>query len=341
MSPPDSFSRAAVVVTSISKPNAVLTALADGCQKAGGRFYVAGDTRSPEAFSIPGCTFLDIESQRRSGFRIAELCPERSYTRKNFAYLFAIRDGAQFIVETDDDNFPLPDFWSARRIEVFGHQIQGDGWINVYERFSDAFIYPRGFPLSHARKKLQDEMGDTKRLVQSLVQQGLANQNPDVDAIYRMLFPLPLDFLERPPVVLGVGQWCPFNSQNTTFFREAYPLLYLPAFCSFRMTDIWRSFVAQRILWECDANVSFHTATVYQERNEHDLMVDFFDEISGYLHNNAIKDVLNELSLQRGLPSIPNNLLMCYEAMVAHGWIDAQELKLLEAWLNDCRDCTA
>jgi hypothetical protein len=28
------------------------------------------------------------------------------------------------------------------------------------------------------------------------------------------------------------------------------PLLYLPSHCCFRMTDIWRSFIAQRCLWE-------------------------------------------------------------------------------------------
>ncbi|MBV5271274.1 MAG: DUF288 domain-containing protein, partial [Afipia sp.] len=74
--------------------------------------------------------------------------------------------------------------------------------------------------------------------------------NPDVDAIYRLTLPLPQSFREEQPVALGRNVWCPFNSQNTTWWKEAAPLLYLPSFCSFRMTDIWRSFVAQRIAWE-------------------------------------------------------------------------------------------
>ena len=48
------------------------------------------------------------------------------------------------------------------------------------------------------------------------------------------------------------------------------------------MTDIWRSFVAQRILQENDWAVLFHAPTVSQERNEHDLMRDFADEVPGY-----------------------------------------------------------
>ncbi|MEP6955655.1 MAG: STELLO glycosyltransferase family protein, partial [Chthoniobacterales bacterium] len=70
----------------------------------------------------------------------------------------------------------------------------------------------------------------------------------------------------------------------------------LPAHCSFRMTDIWRSFVAQRIAWENGWSVLFHEATVRQDRNAHDLMRDFQDEVSGYLHNRAIVEALSHLS---------------------------------------------
>ena len=82
------------------------------------------------------------------------------------------------------------------------------------------------------------------------IQQGLADGNPDVDAIFRLVLPLPMNFGRKPPIALCRGAWCPFNSQNTSWWPAAYPLLYLPAYCSFRMTDIWRSFVAQRICWE-------------------------------------------------------------------------------------------
>ena len=47
------------------------------------------------------------------------------------------------------------------------------------------------------------------------------------------------------------------------------------------MTDIWRSFVAQRIAWTNNWSVLFDEPTVWQERNEHDLMRDFRDEVPG------------------------------------------------------------
>ena len=83
-------------------------------------------------------------------------------------------------------------------------------------------------------------------------------------------------------IILGGGTICPFNSQNTLWWPEAYPLLYLPSFVSFRMTDIWRSFVAQVCLYQTGKHLAFRDATVYQTRNEHSLIKDFKDEVPGY-----------------------------------------------------------
>ena len=47
------------------------------------------------------------------------------------------------------------------------------------------------------------------------------------------------------------------------------------------MTDIWRSFVAQRVIHQ-GHGILFHGRTVWQERNEHDLHRDFIDELPGY-----------------------------------------------------------
>ena len=78
-------------------------------------------------------------------------------------------------------------------------------------------------------------------------------------------------------VWLGPETWCPFNSQSTWWFPVAYPLMYLPSRVSFRMTDIWRGFVAQRCLWELGKGIVFHAAEVVQRRNPHALLRDFAD----------------------------------------------------------------
>jgi hypothetical protein len=101
------------------------------------------------------------------------------------------------------------------------------------------------------------------------------------------------------------------------------------------MTDIWRSFVAQRIGWENGWSVLFHEPTVWQERNDHNLMRDFQDEIPGYLHNRTIGETLAGLSLAPGPEKMADNLRICYEALVRLSVVDKQELPLLDAWLAD------
>jgi hypothetical protein len=322
-----------LVVTSINPPNAALRELAAGCVKHHWNFLLAGDSKSPADFYLEGCRFLSLEAQRQSGFSLGIACPERSYTRKNLAYLEAMRAGARVIVETDDDNHPRDDFWMPREETVSCRAVEADNWVNAYRYFSKSFIYPRGLPLTHARAEAPEAAGPATHPCP--VQQGLADADPDVDAVYRMLFTLPFHFeTAHEPVLLRNGAWCPFNSQNTTFFRSAFPLLYLPARCSFRMTDIWRSFVAQRVLQAMGLGVLFHGPTVWQERNDHDLHRDFTDELPGYMNNARMREVLNALPLKSD-DSIQSMMESCYEALMRHDWVEAGEEVLLQCWFDD------
>jgi hypothetical protein len=327
--------RVALVVTSIAAPNRVLGALAEGSRARGRQFVVVGDVPSPADFQLEGCDFYGLDAQYETGFRFARLCPTRHYARKNLGYLLAIREGANIIVETDDDNIPREEFWGERRRKVSVPALEEAGWVNVYRYFTEANIWPRGLPLERVRERVPEFESLKVKDADCPIQQGLADENPDVDAIYRLVAELPQSFRRDRRVALGTGSWCPFNSQNTTWWADAFPLLYLPAYCSFRMTDIWRSFVAQRIGWEQGWGVLFHEPTVWQERNEHNLMRDFQDEVPGYLHNAAICEALAGLDLAPGAERLGENLMACYERLVEMSLVGREELPLLAAWLED------
>ena len=326
-----------LIVTSISKPNAVLEALADGATANGWKFHLIGDRRSPADFFLAGCENHAIDAQLHLPFSYAKLCPENSYARKNLGYLVAMHEGADVIVETDDDNFPLAGFWNRRNIDIDARSIQGQGWINAYRYFTGTFCYPRGFPLTLARASWESTSPDAAQQVTACcpIQQGLANGQPDVDAVFRMLHPADIHFDEALPIALGQGQWCPINSQNTTWFPSVYPLLYLPATCSFRATDIWRGLVAQRILWANGWHVGFHGADVRQDRNEHDPLSDFEQELPVYRHTAEIAARLAALSLSPGIQEIPKNLTLCYQTLIRLGILESGEENLLQAWLSD------
>ncbi|MEP6922772.1 MAG: STELLO glycosyltransferase family protein [bacterium] len=324
-----------LIVTSIAGPNGVLKTLARGAEEHGWEFIVIGDEASPADFNLQGCRFFGLKEQYETLLKLARLCPTRHYARKNLGYLLAARANATIIVETDDDNIPYEAFWSNRERNQSISTRDGIGWVNVYHYFSDAEIWPRGFPLARIKDQISAFASLPVQYLDCPIQQGLVNENPDVDAIYRLVSTLPQSFRRDRRIGLTKGAWCPFSSQNTTWWRDVFPLMYLPAFCSFRMTDIWRSFVAQRIAWANDWGVMFHEPTLWQERNEHDLLRDFRDEIPGYLHNESIREALEKLSLRSGVDRLGENLQMCYEQLVSMALIDRKELALVAAWLED------
>ncbi len=327
--------RTSIVVTSISAPNAVLRELAAQSTAHGFLFYVIGDVPSPADFSLDGCEFYGLDRQRKTDFKIAATLPVRHYSRKNIGYLLAIQAQSEMLIETDDDNMPSQEFWSLKNSRQRVRRLSGSGWSNVYAYFSDANIWPRGLPLDTIRNALPAFESLPETEAECPIQQGLADDNPDVDAIYRLVLPLPICFLKNRQVALGAGAWCPFNSQNTVWFPQAFPLLYLPSHCSFRMTDIWRSFVAQRIAWENGWSVLFRSPNVSQERNEHSLMKDFADEVPGYMHNRKIAECFEQLKLAPGEKNIPDNLIRCYEELVRIAVVGAEEIALVEAWCDD------
>jgi len=324
-----------IVVTSIAGPNKALRELAQGCSSRGYYFTVIGDEASPSDFQLNGCDFYSLKRQKETGLKFAQMCPTRHYARKNIGYLLAIRNGASTIIETDDDNIALEQFWDRRHRIQDVAVVENNGWVNVYRYFIDENIWPRGFPLDYLKKQIPPfetlNMGE----VDCPIQQGLADDNPDVDAVYRLTLPLPQTFRKDRRVALADGSWCPFNSQNTTWWSDAFKLLYLPSYCSFRMTDIWRSFIAQRIAWLNGWAILFHEPTMRQERNVHNLLRDLADEIPGYLNNSEICEALAPLPLESGVAKISDNLKVCYEKLVSMSLIGREELQLVDGWLDD------
>jgi hypothetical protein len=324
------------VVTTIQSPTAAVTQLAQRLSIAGAALVIVGDRKGPASYAPVDCDFLALETQLAMASRLAALLPVGHYARKNLGYLHAIRIGVTCIYETDDDNAPLPS-WAPRTLAVAAHRVQDAGWVNVYRHFTQERIWPRGLPLDAvvASCAQAPAVAGIAELVEAPIQQALANNSPDVDAVWRLVLDRPFHFDEAPSVLLPPGAWCPFNSQSTWWWPVAYPLMYLPSYCSFRMTDIWRSFIAQRCLWELGQGVVFHAAEVVQERNPHNLMRDFNDEIPGYQRNSELVHRLQELTLEKGADAVGINLRRCYADLVGAGFFPEAELALVDAWLAD------
>lgn len=297
---------------------------------------VVGDKKTPVDWECENTIFISVNDQNKLNYNILKKLPYNHYCRKMIAYVYAIKHGAEVIVDTDDDNIPKSNWTFLPGDGNYLTSKQGLGFINIYKAYTSQHIWPRGFPLTRivdgssviSRSDLQKES------VRVGVWQGLVDGDPDVDAIYRLTNNQPCFFEQKKPVVLHKGTICPFNSQNTTFcFKELFPLLYLPAYVNFRFTDILRGLIAQPIMWAKDYLLGFCQSTVLQKRNPHNYLEDFKDEIPCYLYPDRVINVVSEIVQTRA--SIGDNLYVAYEALEKEGITTKQEINLLSEWLKD------
>jgi hypothetical protein len=296
---------------------------------------VVGDNKTPEPYFVNDIRYLSVKTQSELGYELNKELPYNHYCRKNIGYIFAIREGAEVIIDSDDDNIPYPD-WSFPDFEGKYEFMDLPGFVNIYEVFTDQNIWPRGLPLNEVRTGLFNYFHRFESCNVG-IWQGLADGDPDVDAIYRLLSNCPCKFNKREPIVLSRGTITPFNSQNTAFRKELFPLLYLPGTVSFRFTDILRGYISQPIMWLYGYLLGVTKATVYQERNPHDLMKDFEQEIPMYLHSANIIDIVSKVISSEY--SITENLYLSYEELFRRGIVEKHELTLVEAWIKDLKGC--
>jgi hypothetical protein len=324
-----------VVLTSIHPPTAAVRLFA-GLKNW--HVLVIGDLKTPQDWHSPGVQFVSVAQQKSLPFKVVRALPWNHYSRKMIGYLIAARDGAVLLAESDDDNFPK-DNWTFPELNGSYEHIQGSSDIvNIYSLFSRQPIWPRGFPLTRitAPESVIDPAALTTQPAHIGIWQGLVDDDPDVDAIYRLTSNRPCRFVRQAPVVLPRGTFSPFNSQNTAFRRELLALMYLPALVNFRVTDILRSYVAQPILWATGYRLGFLGPTVRQERNAHDLQMDFASEVPLY------QDVERILALVqdniRPEISISDNLFNVYRHLASEAIVEEEELNILSAWLEDVAD---
>lgn len=331
----------ATVVTTIQAPTPAMLALTGAAVAADEPVIVVADLRTPRDFRLDGSLHLSVDAQRDLPFRTAELSPFNSYARKNIGYLQAIAMGATVIRETDDDNFVTPEFFAISPDRMIAREPDASLFLNPYSYFDGGGIWPRGYPLDLVLDERPLSTASCEVAAGRNVIQGLADGEPDVDAVYRMTRGgRDVRFAPAAPLRIPTGSYAPFNSQATRWERGAWPLLYLPSTCSFRMTDIWRGYIAQRVLHAIGGSLIFTSAVARQDRNPHNLMTDFRDEIEGYLGYHRFVTALEETDLASG-DGIEGMLTMLYVRLIEERFFEEIELERLAAWLADLHSLDA
>ena len=189
-----------IVLTTINEPTANVKYMSDALY--GWCLLVVGDKKTPENWQYKNAFYLGVREQTilAETFSIVEMIPYNSYSRKMIGYLYAIKNGAKYIYETDDDNAPFDGLFGFRYANLKGlvsNFVECDEketkFINPYAYFGQPSMWPRGYPLEKISSQKKCSLKMYRKLTYKiysgqvpLIQQGLVNGDPDVDAIYRV-----------------------------------------------------------------------------------------------------------------------------------------------------------
>lgn len=276
----------AIATTTINPPTKGIMEMLKIAKADGWLFIIAGDKKTPhkayqDIASVEDCViYLHPDDQEDMSKQLSELIGWNCIQRRNFSIIEAYHQGAEIIALWDDDNIPYTNWGKTIKVNQESAPIMYKTNAAVFDPLAPCFpaLWHRGFPhqLLDERQFAKAPMKKFKVLVQADFWDG----NPDVDAVCRIALNPNVQF--RPSMASFTSNAImPFNSQNTFLSRELFPTYFLFPHIG-RMDDIWASFVTQ---FSFPESVIFSKATVYQERNPHDLNKDLEQEIIGYKHS--------------------------------------------------------
>ncbi len=332
-----------IVITTINAPTSAILKYA----KYDCTVIIVGDTKTPhKKYQYLEClgniVYLGPKEQEKIFPILSDLIPKNHYARKNLGYLYAMINNFDIIYETDDDNIPILrylDIPTKDGAEV----IVSPSIPNIYSLYTTLHIWPRGYPLNLIKESPEIVTeSPTETDLPVFVWQSLAEGDPDVDAIYRLTSP---DYGNveqyfnrnlQKKYILNKGIQSPMNSQNTTWINKlAFPFMYIPSTVSFRYCDILRSFVLQRCIWKIGGHLGFTGPTVYQKRNDHNLLNDFESEIPVYQNFDKVNNFIEKTELRGDYM----DLYFIYQTFYRGGMISIKELEIVNRWIEIVKTC--
>lgn len=295
----------AIVTTTINPPTEALKRFIKIAKKDEWQLFIVGDQKTDhkpyrDIALVEDCvTYLDPDAQEAISQELSDLIGWNCIQRRNFGLVAAYQWGAEIIATVDDDNIPYIG-WGRncrvnREVDVSTYTVNGP----VFDPLSVIFphLWHRGFPIQLLDQRNVSRPYMTKRNV--LVQADFWDGSPDVDAIARIALNPIVEF-KKSMIPMGANKMAPFNSQNTFLSRKIFPTYFLFPHVG-RMDDIWAAYVTQ---FKFPNSVVFCKASVYQERNPHDLTKDLEQEMIGYQSNAAFvvsPDTWQELVPEKAL----------------------------------------
>jgi GDP-4-dehydro-6-deoxy-D-mannose reductase len=283
--------------------------------------------------------FLGKEKQSELSLfsEVIELLPWNLMQRKNIGYLFAIMNGAKWIWDFEDETILIDETnlsppTSGKRVFMKSYGAECYTF-NPYPHFgATRSIWPRGYPptliMSNCEVNLINGTMDDVAVFQSLI-----NSYPDVDGLFRLTHTLPFSFLESSTnsLVIPNGTFSPYNSFAQLSMYSAFWGLLLPVSVNSRVSDIWRSYITQRLLWDIGLRIAFTPPQVVRKRYENSPLEVFQEENDIYLKSLELVFFLREWQGTESL--FPARYEELYIELYKRGYLDLKDVILAQKWI--------
>jgi hypothetical protein len=275
----------AIVTTTINPPTEAIKKFINIAEADDWKMFVVGDQKTPHedylnlAFHNDCVEYLAPEEQEEMSKELSDLIGWNCIQRRNFGLMAAYKWGADVIATIDDDNIPYSKWGQNLRVgKTEGVSIFKTP-LNVFDPLSPTHpeLWHRGFPIQLLGER---EISKPQLLTRKiLIQADMWDGAPDIDAVARITLDPTVTF--NPNLIpYASNVMGPFNSQNTFLSREVFPEYFLFPHIG-RMDDIFASYLVQAYFPD---SVIYSRASVFQDRNPHDLAKDLEAELIGYKH---------------------------------------------------------
>lgn len=268
--------RKVIVTTTINPPTEAILKFQ---QMPDWELVVIGDRKTPN-YVLERGVYVSPEEQEKYDPELSAAIGWNCIQRRNIGLLWAHDMKADIVAVVDDDNIPL-DGWGENLL--VGQEVE----VNYYETDLSAFdpvgatnyphLWHRGYPLQLLLKR--DYSRKSRQKVRVDVQADFWNGDPDVDAICRIEH-APECVFDPACFPIAANKIGPFNSQNTFLSGRCLKDYFLFPYVG-RMDDIWGAYYLQSKGYQ----VVWNQASVYQQRNVHDSVLDMQQEYCGYENN--------------------------------------------------------
>ena len=298
------------------------------------KVIVVGDNKTNHKSFSDHKSIEYIHPHENNFKKLSSLLPYNHYSRKNLGYLYAIKNRFHNIVDCDDDTFLTGDIeeWKSYKHRV----VISPSAPNILKKFTDKNMWLRGYPLEYVKNSKKIGLRDcsTTDINNIGIIQSLTTGEPDVDAVSRLTaMQTDINFTPNRCYIFNKDVYTQGNTQSTIWINpKLFHLLYIPSTVSFRFCDILKMYIAQRCMWEY--GLQFATASPFfqHNRNKHNLMNDFVEEVPMYVN---VKKLIDTILPKVKLRGEVDDILYIYEELHKHDMVALKEIKLLDTFLQE------